>query len=187
MYIDPIVDRIHPRAKEVLGFVPIDEPLLSEVFDRKKFVMVEEFGAKLILPKPEVLLATKLNSVSNRGKEHKRLKDIADIYALLLYSYAELSDLKREASAIVGQERTTEVASAFTAEDYAAVSQNLGVTVTEVSMTIAQLKSRYPFSSSFSNYAFHFPNFTGPEEVILRAPVPSRVTQESTVERPSRL
>jgi len=141
MYIDPIVDRIHPRAKEVLGFVPIDEPLLSEVFDRKKFVMVEEFGAKLILPKPEVLLATKLNSVSNRGKEHKRLKDIADIYALLLYSDAELSDLKREASAIVGQERTTEVVSAFTAEDYAAVSQNLGVTVTEVSMTIAQLKS----------------------------------------------
>ncbi|MDA4123679.1 MAG: hypothetical protein OK456_10920 [Thaumarchaeota archaeon] len=141
MYIDPIVDKIHPRAKQVLGFVPIDEPLLSEVFGRRKFVKVEEFGAKLILPKPEVLLATKLNSVSNRDKQHKRLKDIADIYGLLWYSDAELSDLKREASAIVGQERTTQVVSSFTTEDYAAVSQSLGVEVTEVSAAIAQLKS----------------------------------------------
>ena len=76
MYVDPIVDKVHPRAEEVLGFVPIDEPLLSEVFDGKKYVTVEEFGAKLILPKPQVLLAAKLNSVSNRDKEHKWLKDI---------------------------------------------------------------------------------------------------------------
>ncbi len=141
MYIDPIVDKIHPRAKEVLGFVPIDEPLLSEVFDGKRHVTVEEFGAKLILPKPEVLLATKLNSVSNRDKEHKRLKDIADIYGLLWHSDSEVSDLKRGASAMIGQGRANDVVSFFTADDYAAVSRNLGVGQTEVSRAIAELKS----------------------------------------------
>jgi hypothetical protein len=32
LYVDPIVDCIHPKIKELLGFVPIDEPLLSLVF-----------------------------------------------------------------------------------------------------------------------------------------------------------
>jgi len=32
LYIDPIVDYIHPKIKNLLGFVPIDEPLLSLVF-----------------------------------------------------------------------------------------------------------------------------------------------------------
>ncbi len=31
LYIDPIVDYIHPKIKDMLGFVPIDEPLLSEL------------------------------------------------------------------------------------------------------------------------------------------------------------
>lgn len=34
MYIDPIVDVIHPNSKQVLGFVPVDEPMLSNVFAR---------------------------------------------------------------------------------------------------------------------------------------------------------
>ena len=32
LYVDPIVDYIHPKIKDVLGFIPIDEPLLSLVF-----------------------------------------------------------------------------------------------------------------------------------------------------------
>jgi hypothetical protein len=40
------------------------------------------------------LLATKLNSVIDRDKEHKRLKDIADIFALLWFSDVEIQDIK---------------------------------------------------------------------------------------------
>jgi hypothetical protein len=32
LFVDPIVDRIPANVKELLGFVPIDEPLLSAVF-----------------------------------------------------------------------------------------------------------------------------------------------------------
>jgi hypothetical protein len=140
MYVDPIVDNIHPRAKKVLGFVPIDEVLLSEVFDRRKFVRIDEFGAKLLLPKPAVLLATKLNSVSNRDKEHKRIKDIADIYGLLWYSNAKVDDLKKELLTIVDEEKATFAVSSITNEEYAAVSQTLGVEGREISAVISELK-----------------------------------------------
>lgn len=95
LYIDPVVDIIHPRFYEVFKFNPVDEPLLEMVFRDKANSMAEKsFGKNLWLPKPHILLATKLNSVISRDKEHKRLKDIADIFALLWFSDAEISEIK---------------------------------------------------------------------------------------------
>lgn len=77
LYIDPVVDIIHPKFYEVFKFNPVDEPLLEMVFRDKANRMAEKsFGKSLWLPKPHILLATKLNSVISRDKEHKRLKDI---------------------------------------------------------------------------------------------------------------
>ena len=95
LYIDPIVDIIHPKFYEVFKFNPVDEPMLEMVFKDKANRMTEKsFGKNLWLPKPHVLLATKLNSVIGRDKEHKRLKDIADIFALLWFSDTEISEIK---------------------------------------------------------------------------------------------
>ena len=44
MYIDPIVDYIHPEIKNLLGFTPIDEPLLSYVFQGKLYNKQLLFG-----------------------------------------------------------------------------------------------------------------------------------------------
>lgn len=95
LYIDPVVDIIHPKFYEVFKFNPVDEPLLEMVFRDKANRMAEKsFGKSLWLPKPHILLATKLNSVVSRDKEHKRLKDIADIFALLWFTDVEISEIK---------------------------------------------------------------------------------------------
>ncbi len=95
LYIDPVVDIIHPKFYEVFKFNPVDEPLLEMVFmDKANRITEKTFGKNFWLPKPHILLATKLNSVISRDKEHKRLKDIADIFALLWFSDAEISEIK---------------------------------------------------------------------------------------------
>jgi hypothetical protein len=95
LYIDPVVDIIHPKFYNVFNFNPVDEPLIEMVFREKANRTIEKtFGKNLWLPKPHVLLATKLNSVIGRDKEHKRLKDIADIFALLWFSDVEILDIK---------------------------------------------------------------------------------------------
>lgn len=43
LYVDPIVDNIHPKIKDLLGFVPIDEPLLSLVFNNKMYIKTTPF------------------------------------------------------------------------------------------------------------------------------------------------
>src|SRR3989344_1953588 len=41
---------------------------------------------KLLIPKQELLLAMKATSLPNRDKEHKKIKDICDMFALAWYS-----------------------------------------------------------------------------------------------------
>ncbi|HLD19535.1 MAG TPA: hypothetical protein VJB90_06025 [Candidatus Nanoarchaeia archaeon] len=86
MYVDLIVDRIPEDFKRIFGFNPIDEPLLRIVFEKKEYMIMKEFEKKLLLPKPELLLAMKINSLPDRDKEHKRIKDICDIFTLAWYT-----------------------------------------------------------------------------------------------------
>src|SRR3989338_8154337 len=87
MYIDPLVDFIPKDFKKVFKFQPADEPLLGfALTDHKHRIELEEFDKRLWLPKAELLLATKINALNLRDKEHKKIKDICDIFALLWYS-----------------------------------------------------------------------------------------------------
>jgi hypothetical protein len=141
LFVDPIVDNIHPNTKRILGFLPIDEPLLSHVFDGKKYTLINAFDGKFMLPAPDVLLATKLTSVPNRDREHKRIKDIADIYALLWYSDIKISDLKKKVLTMLDVNKVLKVISSFSDNDYKAVSQILGLDKAEISRVIGELQS----------------------------------------------
>jgi len=86
MYVDLIVDSIPKDFKKIFGFNPIDEPLLKILFEKREFIIKKEFGKKLLIPKQELLLAMKATSLPNRDKEHKKIKDICDMFALAWYS-----------------------------------------------------------------------------------------------------
>ena len=95
IYIDPIVDYVHPSFQEMFGFTPVDEPLLQRVFQDKKYRKERKKLNKLLwLPITEILLATKIKSVPNRTRDEKLVKDICDIYALLWYSGKNFKKLK---------------------------------------------------------------------------------------------
>ena len=140
LFIDPIVDHIHPKIIDLLGFVPIDEPLLSLLFQREMYTTTNIFGRKVLLPKPELLLAMKLNSAPRRDKEHKRIKDVADIYALLWHSDINLLELKNRLFSINPREETRKTIQAFTEEDLNKVSETIGVTSKEISRVLGELK-----------------------------------------------
>ncbi len=97
MYVDPIVDEIHPSFHEVFGFTPADEQLLTPVFKDKQYRKeLREFNKLLWIPTPEILLATKIKSVPNRTRDEKLVKDICDIYALGWYSGKKFQKIKSE-------------------------------------------------------------------------------------------
>ncbi len=61
LYVDPVVDRIHPLILEIFGFTPIDEPLLEAAFTRNLFKTHSIAGVNVKVMAPHLLLATKLN------------------------------------------------------------------------------------------------------------------------------
>jgi hypothetical protein len=140
LYVDPIVDYIHPRIKALLGFVPIDEPLLSLVFQDKMHTKAILFEKTVLLPEPHVLLAMKLNSAPKRDKENKRIKDIADIYALLWHSNIALPQLKKQLFSIYPKEQTTKTIQGFKKEDIEKASVAIGMNAQELSRVLAELK-----------------------------------------------
>ena len=139
LYIDPIVDFIHPKIKTLFGFVPIDEPLLSFVFQEKMYTIVTLFKRKVFMPKPHVLLAMKLNSAPNRDKEHKKIKDIADIYALLWHSDITIAKLKNQLFSICPKEKMIKTVQILLKEDINKVSTTIGIDTKEISKVLTEL------------------------------------------------
>jgi len=140
LYVDPIVEYIHPRIKPILGFDPIDEPLLFLVFTRKLNITTKLFGTNVLMPQTHVLLAMKLNSVINRDKEDKRIKDIADIYALLWHSDTEITQLKDQLFSIYPTKRARETTHAFTKSEIQKVSTIIGIDAQKITRVLTELR-----------------------------------------------
>lgn len=94
LYVDMMIPRYSNDIKDVLGFIPPDEPILEKVFDDHGGSAAVRIGKQVaVVPSPHLLLAMKLNSVGNRTKDHKRVKDICDIVALCLFSGRDRDEL----------------------------------------------------------------------------------------------
>lgn len=120
LYIDPIVDHIHPELKEKLMINPIDEKLLSNVFEADAYNTINlraQTKIEVKIPKPEVLLSMKFNSVDKRTRDHKRIKDISDIFALIWYSDYELKEMKHKLSALKDISKVKQTIGKFTNEE----------------------------------------------------------------------
>jgi hypothetical protein len=139
LYVDPIVDNIHPLIKQTLGFHPIDEPLLSLVFKDKIYTFTKFFGTSIMLPKPHVLLAMKLNSVTHRDKEFKKIKDIADIYALLWFSDVDIGELKTNLFTIYLKEKARKTVLEFNEKEIEKVSSLLEVSAGSLRTVFSEL------------------------------------------------
>ena len=93
IYVDLIVDYVHPSFNKVFNFDPIDEAFLTQVFENKsKRKYFKEFKKPLWIPTADVLLASKIKSAITRTDD-KYTKDICDIYALCWYSDITFRDM----------------------------------------------------------------------------------------------
>jgi len=139
LYVDPIVDHIHPKIKDILGFIPIDEPLLAYVFKKNLCTQVKMYGSRVLLPEPHVLLAMKLNAAPKRDKEYKKIKDIADIFALLWFSDIRIDRIKANLLSIYPEDKVRKTVDGFTRDEVGRASEAIGMRSAEVRRVLAEL------------------------------------------------
>ena len=128
LYIDVLVPSNADRAKERAGFVPLDEPVLKKIFQMgKNMHHISILGHQIALPAPEMVISMKLNSVGNRTKGHKRIKDICDITALCLFTGKELGTIVEEGISNADPEKLKLIKNALHREDFRLAAGYLGM------------------------------------------------------------
>lgn len=137
MYVDLMVDNVPPGAKDALGFVPADEKMIGHALVRDMSDEIDGFGARILLPRPEVLLATKIASMPRRSEDHKRWKDIADMHALVWYAGVEIGDLLQSVTGLVPRPRLSTALGAITDQDCDQVARVLDADAGHVKATLA--------------------------------------------------
>ncbi|MBI1936065.1 hypothetical protein HYS31_06510 [Candidatus Woesearchaeota archaeon] len=143
IYVDPVMSYQDSGLKSNIGFTPIDEPLLKYAFKDKKLAKyVKEFGRKLLLPAPEILLAAKISSVIFRDKEHKRYKDICDIAALCLFSGMPIGDIIKKCKEFVPKEKLQKFRDIDFAQDMAHCGKTLGLELNTIKSVIEKIKEK---------------------------------------------
>lgn len=128
LYLDIMVDQIHPRQAEVLGPEALDEPILARVYDEdiSQMVRICEFNVRV--PPSHLLLAMKLKAIPNRQKVDKVFKDACDIYALLWHSPEGVGNVLRSVMAEY-PEGCSRGLDAITDEVAATAAAHLGIDV----------------------------------------------------------
>jgi len=112
VYVDVIPDTTElDEFREVFGFKPPAEPLLAPAFEDGEGEPLSEFVSwspssdKMIVPS-ELLAAMKIRSLPDRDKSHKRVKDVADLHALLWY-VKDYGKMKTQASEYISDSDLT--------------------------------------------------------------------------------
>jgi hypothetical protein len=132
LYVDLVVDRIHPLMPEIFGFTPIDEPLLETAFSGDLFNTHSINGIDVRVVAPHLLLATKLNSSMLRLHSHKRAKDIADIYALIWHSGLNLDEMRNSLYRVYPEKKTRTVISGIKDYEILEIGKVLGGEPSEI-------------------------------------------------------
>ena len=141
IYVDPIMPYVDKYVKTKIGFNPIDEPLLKYVFESRKYrIRLREFGKILLLPTPEILLATKINAVVLREKEYKRHKDICDIVALCLFGGIPINNIIKRSMGFASKDRLEKFRNINFKQDIINCSNILGLELNTVKSVIVKIK-----------------------------------------------
>jgi len=138
MYIDLIVDNIPANFSKTFNFNPIDEPLLRLAFENSNS-KIKEFGKDLLLPTPDLLLAMKITSLPNRDKEHKKIKDICDIFALLWYSDIDIANINNRIRKFISEESIKTCLTEIKKEDVQKASPQISHSTEEIWRVISVL------------------------------------------------
>ncbi len=93
--------------EDAFGFKPPSEPLLRQVFENDKAEPLEPYvewdnSISSKICDIDLLGAMKIRSIPQRDKEHKRVKDVCDLHALLWYP-SEFGDMVKKVKKIVGK------------------------------------------------------------------------------------
>jgi len=87
LYIDIIVNSYPLSYSDIIHQYFFEESLVEIIYsNRQNQVDIPKISNLIFMPIPEILIACKIRAIPGRDTQHKRVKDICDLYSLLFYT-----------------------------------------------------------------------------------------------------
>jgi hypothetical protein len=126
LYVDMMVDNIHPLHKMVFKVDPIDERIIGMVSADGSAEAHRAGQVNVMIPPPHHLLASKLGSIPQRQNDDKVIKDACDIYAIIWYSRLGFREIVAKAKELY-PDRFRQARAVITPEIAGRAATHLGV------------------------------------------------------------
>jgi hypothetical protein len=99
LYVDILVNSYPPSISDIYPNYFFEVPLIAEVYaDERNLKHLSNISNNLFMPSRPILTAMKIQSFPSRGKQdHKKIKDLCDIYGLLWFSERSVHDNMKDA------------------------------------------------------------------------------------------
>jgi hypothetical protein len=144
MFLDVIPDTEDlDTFHDVFGFHPPAEPMLRPAFEEDAAEPITQYRAwdlpdTMLIADPDLLAAMKIRSIPLRDKDQKRVKDIADLHALLWY-VTEYRDMKRSVVRRVTRDDLERMGTHLAKQGYEDAADLIGVDPELIQDSIEQL------------------------------------------------
>ncbi|ABK77205.1 hypothetical protein CENSYa_0572 [Cenarchaeum symbiosum A] len=124
LYVDLIADNVPENFQDVMGFTPVNQRIFEPIFTENLSVTKEISGVKVTLPAIEVLVASKTISMPDRPPDHKKTKDIMDVFTLIWQSEDRLAEMKADMLRLLSKYHGQEHPQKYVEQAFAKVSQS---------------------------------------------------------------
>lgn len=106
IYVDILVNSYPQSYQDIHQNSFFEVPLIENIYNDKKYrIKIPEISKSLFIPSREMMIAMKIISLPSRGKNHKMIKDLCDLYTLIWSSDQNPDKIINELSEILEPKR----------------------------------------------------------------------------------
>jgi len=102
LYVDILVNSYPQSYQDISPQSFFEVPLIEKIYNNNQFqVKLLEISEYLIIPTREMMGAMKIISIPSRGKHHKIVKDLCDLYSLIWFADKSPDEIINDISSLL--------------------------------------------------------------------------------------
>lgn len=141
LYVDILVNSYPQSYQDISPQSFFEVPLIEKVYKNRHFqVKLPEISEYLIIPTREIMGAMKIISIPSRGKHHKIVKDLCDLYSLIWFADESPEEIVNDIQSLLLPNSTNRFRESINKDIMRECEEHLGESKGSMNTVISQIK-----------------------------------------------
>ena len=140
LYVDILVNSYPQSYQDISPQSFFEVPLIENVYNNNQFqVKLPEISEYLIIPTREMMGAMKVMSIPSRGKHHKIVKDLCDLYSLIWFADESPYEIINDISSLLIPNSINRLKESINKDIMSECEEHLGESKGSINTVISQM------------------------------------------------